>query len=175
MRYIYIYFILLIRSLLKVTKVTTEHQKRPKLGVNSILSPFFARRVSKASSECQSSLQELEKGPRSGPYLLVLVTLAVQPLDLETMYKVQAKILLRSESKPFRLLSSLNTIYRMYRLQSTHLLRINVNKTGAITFCREKPFWLDIWWWHVLAPPVSTPVATRPPQARQEPVGADQA
>ena len=41
------------------------------MGQNSIISFFFARRAKKASAECQSPPQELEVGPRSGPYLLV--------------------------------------------------------------------------------------------------------
>ena len=59
----------LLRLLLKVTKVTTGHQKMPKMGQNSIISSFFARK--KASAEGRSPPQELEVGPRSGPYLLV--------------------------------------------------------------------------------------------------------
>ena len=43
--------------LLKVTKVTTGHQKRPKMGQNSIQAPH-----------------EIEVGPRSWPYLLVFPT-----------------------------------------------------------------------------------------------------
>ena len=50
----------LLRLLLKVTKVTTGHKKLPKMGQNSII-----------SSEGRSPPQELEVGPRSGPYLLV--------------------------------------------------------------------------------------------------------
>ena len=53
----------LLRLLLKVTKVTTGHQKWRKMGPNSIIS----------SAEGQSPLQELEVGPRSGPYLLVII------------------------------------------------------------------------------------------------------
>ena len=59
--------------LLKVTKVTTGHQKLPKVVQNSIISSFFARRAKKASAEGRSPPQELEVGPRSGPYLLVAV------------------------------------------------------------------------------------------------------
>ena len=51
--------------------VTTGHQKLPKMGQNSINSSFFGRRAKKASAEGRSSPQELEVGPRSGPYLLV--------------------------------------------------------------------------------------------------------
>ena len=53
-----------------VTKVTTGHKKIPKMGQNSIIRPFFARRAKKALG--RSPPQELEVGPRSGPYLLVL-------------------------------------------------------------------------------------------------------
>ena len=60
-----------LRLLLKVTKVTTGHQKLPKMGRNSIISSFFAQRAKRASAEGWSPPQELEVGPRSGPYLLV--------------------------------------------------------------------------------------------------------
>ena len=65
----------LLRLLLNVTTVTTEHQKTPKLGQNSIKSPFFARRAKKASAKGWSPPQELKVGPRSGPYLLVGIKL----------------------------------------------------------------------------------------------------
>ena len=61
----------LLMLLLKVTKVTTGHQKLPKMGQNSIRSSFFAQRAKKASAEGQSPSQELEEGTRSGSYLLV--------------------------------------------------------------------------------------------------------
>ena len=61
----------LLMFLLKVTKVTTGHKKLAKMGQNSIKSSFFAQRAKKASAECRSPSQELEVGPRSGPYLLV--------------------------------------------------------------------------------------------------------
>ena len=46
------YFVLffsskLLRLLLKVIRVTTEHQKLPKIGHNSIKCPFLARRAKK--------------------------------------------------------------------------------------------------------------------------------
>ena len=53
--------------------VTTGHQNMPKMGQISIISSFFARRAKKASAEGQSPPQELEVGPRSGPYLLVFL------------------------------------------------------------------------------------------------------
>ena len=59
--------------LLNVTMVTTGHQKLPKMGQNSIKSSFFARRAKKASAKGRSPPQKLEVGPRSGPYLLVLL------------------------------------------------------------------------------------------------------
>ena len=59
----------LLMLLLKVTKVTTGHQKLPKMGQNSIISSFFARRAKKASAEALEV--EVEVGPRSRPYLLV--------------------------------------------------------------------------------------------------------
>ena len=61
----------LLILLLKVTKVTTGHQKLPKMGQNSIISSFFVRRAKTASLKGQSPPQELEVGPCSGPYLLV--------------------------------------------------------------------------------------------------------
>ena len=59
--------------LLKFTKVTTGHQKLSKIGQNSIITSFFARRAKIASAEGRIPPQELEEGPRSGPYLLVIV------------------------------------------------------------------------------------------------------
>ena len=61
-------------GLLKVTKVTNGHQKMPKMGQNSIITSFFAQRSKKASAEGLIPLQELEVGPRSGPYLPVIST-----------------------------------------------------------------------------------------------------
>ena len=43
----------------------------PKMGQNSIISSFFAQRAKKAWAKGRSPPQELEVGPRSGPYLLV--------------------------------------------------------------------------------------------------------
>ena len=48
---------------LKVTEVTTEHQKCPKMSKNS-------QRAKTASVEGQSPSQKLEERPRSGLYLL---------------------------------------------------------------------------------------------------------
>ena len=62
-----------LRLLLKVTKVTTGQQKLPRMGQNSIISFLFAWRANKASAEGWSPAQELEVGPRSGPYLLVKI------------------------------------------------------------------------------------------------------
>ena len=61
----------LLRLLLKVTKVTTGHKKLPKMGHKSIVSPFLPKGQKKPSAKGQSPPQELEIGPRSGPYLLV--------------------------------------------------------------------------------------------------------
>ena len=44
----------LLRLLLKVTNVTTGHQKLPKMGQNSIINPFFAPRAKKASAKGRS-------------------------------------------------------------------------------------------------------------------------
>ena len=51
--------------------------KSPKIGQNSIKSSFFARRAKKASAEGRSPPQELEVGPRSGPYLLVIIIIII--------------------------------------------------------------------------------------------------
>ena len=61
----------LLILLLKVTKVTTGHQKLPKIGQNSIITLFLPEGPKKASAEGRSPPQELEEGQRSGPYLLV--------------------------------------------------------------------------------------------------------
>ena len=53
------FFSKLLRLILKVNQVTTGHKKWPKMGQNSILSLGW------------SPLQQLEVGPRNGPYLLV--------------------------------------------------------------------------------------------------------
>ena len=45
------FFSKLLRLLLKVTKVTTRHQKWPKMGQNSILGSDFAQKAKKASVE----------------------------------------------------------------------------------------------------------------------------
>ena len=65
------FFWKLLRLLLKITEVTTKHQKWPKVSQNSIISSFFAQREKNSSAEGRSPPQELEVGPRSGPYLLV--------------------------------------------------------------------------------------------------------
>ena len=64
------YGVAFLRLLLKVTEVTTEHQKRHKIGKkNSIKSFFSAQRVKKTFG--RSPLQELEVSLLSGLYLLV--------------------------------------------------------------------------------------------------------
>ena len=69
----FVCLLLLLMLLLKVTKVITGDRKMPKMGQNSIISSFFARRAKKASAEGQSPPQELEVSPRSGLYLLVYI------------------------------------------------------------------------------------------------------
>ena len=68
-----------------VTNVTTKcyhgYYWTPKMGQNSIKSSFFARRAKKASAEGRSPPQELEVGPRSGPYLLVSLKIKKKCLD----------------------------------------------------------------------------------------------
>ena len=58
-------FFKLLRLLLKVTKVTTGNQKWPKKHNKVFFSPKGKKSLGR------SPLQELEVGPRSGPYLLV--------------------------------------------------------------------------------------------------------
>ena len=65
--------------LFKVTEVTTKSYqgyywtpKNAKNGPKQHNKLFFARRAKKASAKGRSPPQELEVGPRSGPYLLVL-------------------------------------------------------------------------------------------------------
>ena len=53
----------LLRLLLKVTEVTTEHQKWLKVSQYSIKSSFFARRTKKALAGGRSPPQELEVKP----------------------------------------------------------------------------------------------------------------
>ena len=64
----------------KVTNVTTKSYQgyywTPKIAKNGPKQHnklFFARRAKKASAEGRSPPQELEVGPRSGPYLLVIL------------------------------------------------------------------------------------------------------
>ena len=82
----------LLKLLLNVIEVTTEHQKWPLMSTNSVKSSFFPQRVKKASAESQSPLQELEVSPRNGLYLLVIFTW----IQGDSMSKVQEK---RSTSK----------------------------------------------------------------------------
>ena len=59
--------------LLKTTEGTTEHQKWPKIGTNTVKSTFLARKK-KSLGRCPP--QELEVSPRIGLYLLVATTTA---------------------------------------------------------------------------------------------------
>ena len=63
-------FLKLLRLLLTVTKVTTEHQKWPKIGQSSIICPFFGPKCKKKPSDNGRSPKP-EICLRSGPYLLV--------------------------------------------------------------------------------------------------------
>ena len=67
------FFSKLLRLLINITEITTEHQKWLKISTNSVKSSFFVRRAKKASSEGRSPPQELEVSPHSGLYLLVTV------------------------------------------------------------------------------------------------------
>ena len=66
----WIIFEITIRSILKVTKVTAEHQKWSKINTNSVKSSCFARRAKKALDKGQSPPHNLKVSPRSGLYLL---------------------------------------------------------------------------------------------------------
>ena len=59
----------LLRLLLNASKVTTGHQKLPKIGQNSIISSLFARRAKKASAEGWCPPQELDVVFSSCPYI----------------------------------------------------------------------------------------------------------
>ena len=64
----------LIRLLLKITEVTTEHQKLPKISTNSKKTFFLHEWQKKVSAKGQSPAQELEVSLHSRLYLLVIVT-----------------------------------------------------------------------------------------------------
>ena len=64
---------MLLMLLLKVTEVTTEHKKWPKISNNSIKSSFSDQREEKNPLAIdRSPLEELEGSLRSGLYLLVV-------------------------------------------------------------------------------------------------------
>ena len=63
------FFSKLLRLLLKVTKVITEHHQWPKMGQNRIISSIFLPEWQQSLG--QSPPQEQEEGPHSGPYLLI--------------------------------------------------------------------------------------------------------
>ena len=78
----WIFFVIVINV---TTKCYHGYYWTPKMGQNSIKSPLFARRAKKTSAEGRSPPQELEVGPRSGPYLLVYlkrVSEKIQPVLL---------------------------------------------------------------------------------------------
>ena len=58
----------MINVTIKITEVTTENKKMAKTGQNSTISPFLSKGQIKP-------LQDLEVGPCSGPYLLVVYKL----------------------------------------------------------------------------------------------------
>ena len=68
------------------------------MGQNSIIIFFFARRAKKALAEGRSPPQELEVGPRSGPYLLVVDTRRYGPLHGPTSSSCRG---LRPSAKAF--------------------------------------------------------------------------
>ena len=63
-------------------KVTTGHQKLPKLGQKSIISSLFLREgQKKPMAEGRSPPQEIKVGSCSGPYLLVIkISISMLPL-----------------------------------------------------------------------------------------------
>ena len=61
------------------------------MGQNSKISIFFARKAKQASAEGRSPSQELEVGPRSGLYLLVLVKTKFMLKPLEAMNAAMAQ------------------------------------------------------------------------------------
>ena len=66
------FFLKFLVLLFRFTEVTTEHQKLPEIGQNSIISPFYQERQKKVLTKGQSPPKELEVGPCSGPYLLLV-------------------------------------------------------------------------------------------------------
>ena len=74
--------------LLNVSTDTTGRQKSPKMGQNSISSSFFAQRAKKALAEGRSPPQELEVGPRSGPYLLVYIKCELNKQSITCINKI---------------------------------------------------------------------------------------
>ena len=71
----------LLRLLLKITEVTTVHQKGLKVGPNSFTKKIFARRANKKASveglgRRPKPSAGARKGPRSGPHLLVIFIMA---------------------------------------------------------------------------------------------------
>ena len=71
--WIFGFFSKLLRLLLNVMEVSTEHQKWLKISTNSVKSSYFARSAKKPQPKGQSPPQELEVSPRSGLYHLVYV------------------------------------------------------------------------------------------------------
>ena len=65
------FFLKLQRLLLKVTKVTTGHQRLPQIGQNSIKRFFFAQRKKKALIRRPKLSAGARSRPHSGQYLLV--------------------------------------------------------------------------------------------------------
>ena len=65
-------FFKFLRLPLKITNVTTGHQKWPKMGQKKhIISFFFAKRLKDALAEDRRPPLQIKVGPCSGPYLLV--------------------------------------------------------------------------------------------------------
>ena len=73
-----IFMFLFLTLLLKVTKVTTDHQILPKFEPKKYKKVVFAQRAKKGLTEGQSPLQELEEGAHRGPHLLVSLIIVLQ-------------------------------------------------------------------------------------------------
>ena len=71
----FFYWVIFVLFLWITTKVTTKSYqgkpKWPKMGPNSIIRSFFAKREKKDHAECRSPPKKLEVGPYSKPFLLV--------------------------------------------------------------------------------------------------------
>ena len=89
LEFFWVFFVCFFVSF-KVTKVTTKcyhgYYWKPKIAKNGPKQQFFfCQRAKKASAEGRSPPQELEVGPRSGPYLLFLFNNFVKTHSLSSI------------------------------------------------------------------------------------------